>query len=40
MDSFKKIAKEIEDIKPYERSEFYIYEAMLLEKQKEYKKQK
>jgi len=40
MQSFYKIAKDVEDIKPVETSEFYLYEAQLYGKMKNYEKQK
>lgn len=40
MESFKKISKDIEDIKPFEHSENLLYEALLYGKLKNYQKQK
>jgi hypothetical protein len=38
MDSFKKILDDLEDIKPHEKSEIFLYEARLYGKLKNYKK--
>lgn len=38
LESFKKIAKEIDDIKPHERQEILLYEATIYQKMKNYKK--